>query len=297
MSTTDSLQENFIINVGSKANIEAAIQSGDITADMLSIVTDEDYYANVDLSNLSATGQTIINNKQDTLVSGTNIKTINGSSILGAGNIDVDGLPSQTGQSGKFLTTDGSSASWGTFSGLQNTATGAASLTVLGTSTTAVNSINIGPSSTANSELGSAGGGIVVIGNTATGKDFSTVIGSSASSYSNAAIAIGWDATIPANNPYGIAIGTQATVSAHGAIQLGANSTNNEAGTFKVALASSGTTFTNYKLLGSDGKIPDDRLNAPLPVQTSQSGKILTTDGTDASWTDDYGVIFREWND
>ena len=48
--------------------------------------------------------------KQDTLVSGTNIKTINNNSILGSGNLDIDALPSQTGQSGKFLTTDGTDA-------------------------------------------------------------------------------------------------------------------------------------------------------------------------------------------
>ena len=30
-------------------------------------------------------------NKQDTLVSGTNIKTINGASILGSGNITIEG--------------------------------------------------------------------------------------------------------------------------------------------------------------------------------------------------------------
>lgn len=51
--------------------------------------------------------------KQDTLVSGTNIKTINGNSVLGSGNIDVDALPDQTGNTGKFLTTNGVSASWG----------------------------------------------------------------------------------------------------------------------------------------------------------------------------------------
>lgn len=55
----------------------------------------------------------LLNTKQDTLVSGTNIKTINSNSILGSGNLDIDGLPSQTGQSGKFLTTNGSEASWG----------------------------------------------------------------------------------------------------------------------------------------------------------------------------------------
>jgi hypothetical protein len=33
----------------------------------------------------------IIDDKQDTLVSGTNIKTINNTSILGSGNIDIQG--------------------------------------------------------------------------------------------------------------------------------------------------------------------------------------------------------------
>lgn len=51
---------------------------------------------------------------QPTLVSGTNIKTVNNTSLLGSGDITIDSLPSQTGNSGKFLTTDGSSASWAT---------------------------------------------------------------------------------------------------------------------------------------------------------------------------------------
>lgn len=49
---------------------------------------------------------------QATLVSGTNIKTINNNSILGSGNLSIDSLPSQTGQSGKYLTTNGTTASW-----------------------------------------------------------------------------------------------------------------------------------------------------------------------------------------
>ena len=43
-----------------------------------------------------------------------NIKTINGTSLLGSGDLTVSGLPTQTGQSGKFLTTDGTDASWST---------------------------------------------------------------------------------------------------------------------------------------------------------------------------------------
>lgn len=51
---------------------------------------------------------------QQQLVSGTNIKTVNNNSLLGSGNIDIDALPSQTGNSGKFLTTNGTVASWDT---------------------------------------------------------------------------------------------------------------------------------------------------------------------------------------
>jgi hypothetical protein len=98
-------------------------------------IPDTSNLANKDLSNLSSTGNTkfqaplvsgtnikTINNNsllgsgnvavQPTLVSGTNIKTINNNSLLGSGNIDIDSLPSQTGQSGKFLTTNGTTASW-----------------------------------------------------------------------------------------------------------------------------------------------------------------------------------------
>lgn len=59
-----------------------------------------------------------LDSKQATLVSGTNIKTINNNSLLGSGNITIDSLPSQSGQSGKYLTTNGTSASWGNVPGV-----------------------------------------------------------------------------------------------------------------------------------------------------------------------------------
>lgn len=49
---------------------------------------------------------------QPILVSGTNIKTINGSSVLGAGDLTISGLPPQSGNNGKYLQTDGTNASW-----------------------------------------------------------------------------------------------------------------------------------------------------------------------------------------
>lgn len=95
-----------------------------LSADLASVATSGSYndlsnkpaipdisdLANKDLSNLSSTGEAKF---QAPLVSGTNIKTLNGNSILGNGDLTLDGLPSQTGQSGKFLTTDGTDASWG----------------------------------------------------------------------------------------------------------------------------------------------------------------------------------------
>lgn len=47
--------------------------------------------ADISLDNLDAAGQAKFDAKQDTLVSGTNIKTINNESILGEGNIEIKG--------------------------------------------------------------------------------------------------------------------------------------------------------------------------------------------------------------
>ena len=55
---------------------------------------------------LSSTDWSTFNNKQAALVSGTNIKTINGSSILGAGNLVVSGTPA--GSAGYVQFNDGS---------------------------------------------------------------------------------------------------------------------------------------------------------------------------------------------
>ena len=71
---------------------------------------------------------TTISWKQATLVSWTNIKTVNWNSLLGSGNLDIDWLPSQTGQSWKYLTTDWTTASWGTVSWwIENVTTGTTS--------------------------------------------------------------------------------------------------------------------------------------------------------------------------
>lgn len=57
--------------------------------------------ANTDLSNLTATGEAHF---QEPLVSGTNIKTINNTSILGSGNIEIGGGGSYSGGTGISIT-------------------------------------------------------------------------------------------------------------------------------------------------------------------------------------------------
>ena len=84
---------------------------------------------------------------QPLLVSGTNIKTVNGTSVLGSGNISVDSLPTQTGQSGKFLTTNGTTASWGD----TVTATESSLKTIEGNSILGTGDIAILPSQTSQS--------------------------------------------------------------------------------------------------------------------------------------------------
>ena len=129
MPTTDTQLQQLVINVGTEEQITAGIESGTITADQLSLTTNGPEYLTEDdvTDTYLATGEKPVSGKavaealttkQNVLVSGTNIKTINNTSILGNGNIDTHELPSQSGQSGKFLTTNGSNVSWATVDAL-----------------------------------------------------------------------------------------------------------------------------------------------------------------------------------
>ena len=214
-----------------------------------------DYITDGTINNtVTATEKSTWSGKQDALVSGTNIKTINSTSLLGSGNITIDSLPSQTSQSGKFLTTNGTTASWAAINALQNTATGTNSLTILGTAATLTQSVNIGPFSSA-----SGSGGVSVGYNAST----------------SSSVAIGNNSS--ANYPNTVAIGNGAIVSASGGIQLGSGTASDDS--LYVGLGY--ITHTNYKLLGSDGIIPQSRL-----ASGGTNGQVLTTNGTTASWSD-----------
>ena len=133
-----------------------------------------------------------------------------------------EALPDQTGQSGKFLTTDGTDASWSD-KPLVNETTGLNSLSILGANR-------------------SSSVGMVAIGKYA---------GSNAASNTTL---IGYSAT--SRSIYGIAIGSAAAVgiSANYAIQIGA-ATNSDANTFKVANENG-----NFEIMSADGTVPTARL-------------------------------------
>ena len=101
------------------------------------------------------------------------------------------------------------------------------------------------------------------IGSSASGQGMA--VGQKAKALKEVSFAIGQGARSDAS--YSSAIGTMATASAERAIQIG-QGTNSEANTLSVGL--DGTN--NYKLLGSDGKIPAER----LPFE----GDVLTNTAT-----------------
>lgn len=205
-----------------------------------------------------------VDGKQDTLVSGTNIKTINNTSILGSGNIDIQGGSSYTAGTGIDITNDVISvtnaistgaalgatavqpsdlatvATSGSYSDLtniptnllKNTATASSALTISGIATNLTGAINIGTSSQATGSYG------VSLG---------------AYSYANGSMALG--------------LGYFARATANYAIQLG-KGTNSTASTLYV-----GFNTDNYLLLdGSTGLIPDARLSSNILRSDDLSG-------------------------
>lgn len=198
---------------------------------------------------------------------------------IGGGGSGGGGLPDQTGQSGKFLTTDGTDASWSDTplvnqrpaldrsiivqDGRPDRA-GDRSIAIGGSTTTsgAENFVRIGSGNS-----GTGGSNSVVIGAAATNEGTNTrthscvIIGYSANciySFTTPnAVAIGRQAQVGGNAA--IAIGYLASAEAAGAIQLGSQggntASNPDANTFKVANANG-----NFELMNANGNLPADRL-------------------------------------
>lgn len=162
------------------------------------------------------------------------------------------GLPDQTGNAGKFLTTDGTDASWSD-KPLVNTATPTNSLSILGTNTTSDNTITIGKNCNV---YGTQGNSVVIgnsisvnyvpesvgIGNQCTPYNYSVCVGKGSGGAGSYAVSLGWGAKV--NGTHAIQIGN-----------TGSTTTNYDANTVKIANANG-----NFEIMSADGTIPTTRL-------------------------------------
>lgn len=239
--STWSGKQDYISDLSTIRTGAAAGATAVQPADLATVATSGSYSDLVDKPTIPSVGAGTITITQGGVTKGSFDVNQSGNTTI---DVDAGGdeLPDQTGQSGKFLTTDGTDASWGTINALQNTAIGTDSLTILGTAATAQNAINIGIGSSANRS--------------------STAIGHNAAATARG-VALGASATISGVGPdtlsCPIAIGYQASATAAGAIQIGRNgnnaATNSDANTFKV-----GNANGNFEIMSADGTVPTARL-------------------------------------
>lgn len=207
-----------------------------------------------------------------------------------------DPLPSQTGNSGKFLTTDGTDASWSD-KPLVNTATGLNSVTIEGTVATSDQATNVGKNSqagyratatgqwaNANANYGTAYG----FGSVAN-QQYATSVGTGATCTGANGTATGANATAGNNST---SAGYFARATGTNCIQLGSNGTsavtNSDNNTMKVANANG-----NYEMMSADGSIPSDRLihainkysTMPTAASTNEGWIVQFTGTTDSTYT------------
>lgn len=170
-------------------------------------------------------------------VSGTNIKTINGESLIGSGDITISGGGG----------------------GLENLATGANALSILGDATTSTNSVTIGATAGAYVENSIALGYNAIAGapnSTAVGSGayiegiYSTAVGDNTYAGSDYSTALG--ASAAAGAPNSTALGAKSSVTAFGSTAIGYAATSFDAGTIVLsAWNDSSTAKTQLYLIGA----------------------------------------------
>lgn len=208
-STLNGILANYVTNSALKSTLSNYVttSNGLIPDDKLS-------------SNIARTSQIPdISTKQDTLVSGTNIKTINGQDILGSGNITIQGgsggIVDQTFNGSSTNAQSGVAIAGAGF--VQSTATAANSLTILGTTNNQNNSILIGFSTT------TSGTNSTVIGNIAvSGGSYATALGYYAQANDTNTTAIGYNSY--ANYQDTTAVGHNSQATKAGTLAVGSNS-------------------------------------------------------------------------
>lgn len=184
------------------------------------------------------------------------VMTVGADGNLAPADAPSSSLPDQTGNAGKFLTTDGTTASWGGDNILTNSLP-----TSLGIKTSDTNVfIGYTPSTTGGYDDS------VFVGNFSfasygDGRTRSTAVGSNTRAGSLNSIVIGYGAEVAPSSEF--------------AIQLGPGN-NSLANTFSVGLSDA----NNYTLLQADGIIPTERLAAG-----GNTGDVLTRTATGAEWS------------
>lgn len=165
----------------------------------------------------------------------------------------ADPLPSQTGQSGKFLTTDGTDASWSDKPLVNTNSSNTPTTLIVGNNGGTLSSI--GDYAVCLTHMGDYGGWIAL-------GEGAIAIGMSKNSSGYKSINIGGS-----------------SCSGNYAIQLGGSGANSDANTFKVANANG-----NYEIMSADGTIPEARL-ADTTNATAGQALVLDSQGN-AVWSD-----------
>lgn len=145
---------------------------------------------------------------------------------------------------------------------LTNTATGTNAFSTGGATATIEDALAIGVRASAYGIESTA------VGTSASVGDYSVAMGAYAQA-ERLSVAVGQSAT--AGDVSAVAIGETAIANGTGTIQLGGG-VNDTPNTFSVGLG----TGKNYKLLGSDGKIPSERMPNTIPVGSSTATTYAT---------------------
>lgn len=178
----------------------------------------------------------------------------------------VDPLPDQTGNAGKFLTTDGTNTSWAL--AYTNSSSSNTSVMIVPDRTPGSIALNYDVIMGKNVSFGSSGS------NASVAVGYDTLVGQHT-------VSIGYGAEVYGNSKTGmIAIGYNAKAMGNHSIQLNASdttATNSDDNTFKVANVNG-----NYEIMSADGTIPEARL---ADTTSAAQGQVLTLDSNlNAIW-------------
>lgn len=233
----------------------------------------------------AAAGEIFYDNTAQTL------RLYNGSTVGGSLLATVSALnsliPSQTSNSGKYLTTNGTAVSWGTI-----TPTPVATRTSTGTITGLVdNEIALG----INAGKTSQGAYAVAVGLSAgevSQSSLAVAVGSTSglTNQQMAAVAIGYQAGQTTQGASAIAIGRGAGRVNQAANSIVINATgstlnNTTASSLVIDPIRSATATANVLYYNTTSKeVTYAALPLEIPTQTNNVGRILTTDGTNVSW-------------